>query len=335
MNINREAFLNALEHVRFGLSPKETIQQASCFVFQKGWIVTYNDEVSCRIKFDLGGLEGAVQAKTLLAVLHKIPDETLTVDAAGGELCFIGGERKFGLTMEAEVLLPIDKIEKPKDWSELTKGMIEGIGSVQHCASDDESRFVLTCIHLTPESVEASDGQQAMRYAVETGLEGKTLVRSEALAPIVSLSLDEVCVCESWLHFRGESGLIYSCRKYDGEFPNLTKVLEVEGKKIEIPKGTKEAIDKANIFAQDTSRSPLIRVTFKKGKVRFMGEGLSGWYSEVKTVSYDGEELDFSIRPDLLKYISEHYREAIVGENRIKVSGESWEYVSVLAITEE
>jgi hypothetical protein len=69
--INREEFLRNLESVEPGLSPREILEQSSCFIFQKGWIKTFNDEVACKIKSPLK-LEGAVQAAPLLAILSAI-----------------------------------------------------------------------------------------------------------------------------------------------------------------------------------------------------------------------------------------------------------------------
>ena len=47
MKIDREEFLKQLESVLPGYSTKEVIEQSSCFVFKKGRVYTYNDEIAC------------------------------------------------------------------------------------------------------------------------------------------------------------------------------------------------------------------------------------------------------------------------------------------------
>jgi len=44
MKINRQEFLDSLEMVKAGLSPREFIEQSSCFAFKEGEVLTFNDE---------------------------------------------------------------------------------------------------------------------------------------------------------------------------------------------------------------------------------------------------------------------------------------------------
>jgi hypothetical protein len=50
-------------------------------------------------------------------------------------------------------------------------------------------------------------------------------------------------------------------------------------------------------------------------------------------VVYNGPPLEFVIAPSLLKRICDTYSEAVINEDRLKVTGDeapSWEYVTVL-----
>ena len=330
MKINREQFLNDLETVKAGLSPREFIEQSSCFVFQDGEVMTFNDEVACRKGVELK-ITGAIQATNLLAILEKIDDPELMVrENDKGELEFKGKRKGFGITKDAEVFLPIDKVEKPKKWRTLSKEFTEAVGLVQHCISTDESKFLLTCIHLHPEYVEACDNLQIMRCKVDTGLRAPILVRGTSLVHITSLGMDQVCVTKSWIHFKNHDGLILSCRCYSEEYPDLGKLIEVEGNPIVIPKGLKVASERAAVFATDKSGDPYVSVSLMPGKVRLLGEGLTGWYREVKKVAYDGPSIDFVIAPELLRYVSEKYSEATISDCKLRAEGGNWEYITVL-----
>lgn len=330
MRIDRESFLNDLGMVKSGLSPREFIEQSSCFVFQEGMVITFNDEVACRKKVGLN-ITGAVQADSLLAILEKLDDPDLKVrENEKGELEFRGKRKGFGITKDAEIHLPIDRVEVPKKWHELPKEFIEGIGLVQHCVSTDESRFLLTCIHLSPEFIEACDNLQIMRCYVKTGLKGSVLVRGTSLAHITSLGMDKMSLTKSWIHFKNQQGLVFSCRRYTEDYPSLDKLISFKGHPIVIPKGLSQASDRAAVFAMDKAGDPLMTVTISNQMIRILGEGLSGWYKEVKKIDYEGPPMEFLIAPALLKHISENYSDAQITDIKLKVAGGGWEYVTVL-----
>lgn len=335
MKINREQLLNDLETVKAGLSPREFIEQSSCFVFQDGHVMTFNDEVACRKATELD-ITGAVQATNFLAILEKMEEPELMVrENANGELEFKGKNKGFGITKDAEIFLPIDKVETPKKWTTLPKEFTEAVGLVQHCVSGDESKFLLTCIHLTPDHIEACDNLQIMRCTVKTGITKPVLVRGSSLAHITSLGMDQMSVTKSWIHFKNHDGLILSCRTYSENYPDLEKLMKVKGNDIVIPKGLKEACERAAVFATDKSGDPQVHVKIAEGRVRLTGKGLTGWFKEVKKVTYEGPSISFVIAPDLLKYISETYSDAKISDSKLRAAGGHWEYVTVLGQIKE
>jgi DNA polymerase III sliding clamp (beta) subunit (PCNA family) len=330
MKINREAFLNDLEMVKAGLSPREFIEQSSCLVFQDKMVMTFNDEIACRKPINID-ITGAIQAASLLAILEKMDDPELTVgENDEGELEFKGKRKRFGVTKDAEIFLPVDKVEMPEKWRELPKEFTEAVGLVQHCVSTDESRFLLTCIHLHPDYIEACDNLQVMRCQIKTGLKDSVLVRGTSLGHIVSLGMDKIALTKAWIHFRNQQGLVFSCRRYAEDYPGLDKIISFKGHSIGIPRGLADASDRAAIFAVDKAGDALVTVTIKDRMIRIVGEGLSGWFKEVKKVNYEGPPMEFLIAPELLKHISEKYTDAQITEDKLKVLGGSWEYVTVL-----
>lgn len=142
--------------------------------------------------------------------------------------------------------------------------------------------------------------------------------------------MDEIALTEAWIHFRNQAGLVYSCRRYAEEYPNLDGILAVKGHEIVIPKGLSEASDRAAVFAADKAGDPLMTVSLSEGLIRLTGEGLTGWYKEVKKASYHGPPMEFVISPDLLKHISDKHSNAHISQDKLKVTGGSWEYVTVL-----
>jgi len=339
MKINRENFLRDLSMVKAGLSPREFIEQSSCLVFQNGQVMTFNDEVACRKEIEGLNFTGAIQANSLFDILEKLEDPELeATENDRGELEFRGKRKKFGITKDAEIFLPIDKVEIPSKWHKLPEEFTEAIKVVQHCVSTDESKFLLTCVHLHPDHVEACDNLQIMRVRFETGLPKPMLARGTSIAHVADLEMNQIAMTKAWIHFKNEKGLMYSCRRHNDEYPILDKLIQFEGHPIKLTKGLAAASDRAAIFAMDKSGDPLVKVTIKPGMVRVMGQGLTGWYKEVKKVTYEGPAMEFVIAPDLLKYISEKYTDAQIiqgKQSKLKVVGGSWEYVTVLGRPEE
>ncbi len=128
--VKRENLLKQLEAVSPGLSAKEILEQSSCFVFKGGEVLTYNDEVACRADCPLPDIEGAVPAKPLLAILAKLPDDDIDVAIDEGKMIVKGKGRKTTIPMEAEVLLPVDNIDKPGEWKKLPSEFGEALAIV-------------------------------------------------------------------------------------------------------------------------------------------------------------------------------------------------------------
>lgn len=336
MRINREQLISELEMVKGGVSPREFVEQSSSFCFREGMLMTFNDEVACKKETCLTNVTGAVQASSLTSILSKLTDDELEVEENDkGELEFQGKRKRFAVTKDAEIFLPIDRVEVPEKWKKLPPEFTEAVGLVKHCVSTDENRFILTCIHLHPNYIEACDNLQLLRVAIETGLSAPVLVRGTSLEQLVHLAMDRVALTDSWIHFKNQQGLIYSCRRYMEEYPSLEPLLKVDGHKIVIPKGLAESTDRAAVFAADKEGDPLVKVSLRDGLIRIKGEGLTGWYKEVRKTTYKGPPLEFLIAPDLLKHISEKYSDARISSDKLKVEGGSWEYATVLGRPEK
>jgi hypothetical protein len=334
MEVKREDFLSDLEAVKAGLSPREFVEQSSCFVFQNGWVMTFNDEVACRKKVGID-VTGAVQSSALLTILQKIQDEDLKVrENADHELEFRGKGKGFGIVMDAEIYLPIDQVEKPSEWFKLPTSFAGALDLVQHCVSKDENSFLLTCVHIHPDYIEACDNLQIMRVACKDVVEEPILVRGSSLLQILSLRMSKVALTKSWIHFTNPDGLIFSCRRYDEEYPDLATLLDFKGHPVTIPKGVKDAAERAEIFAVDKSGEPLVHVTLADDRICITGDGLSGWYRELRRINYQGQKLEFLIAPQLLKHISENLNDASISAKKLKVVGQMaechWEYATVL-----
>jgi len=128
MHIQREVFLQTLESVQPGLSPKEILEQSSCFIFRDGEVFTFDDEIACRATSGLDkSFNRAVPGAKMLEILRKLPEDELEVTPKEAELLFTGKGRKLAIRLEAEIVLPVESIEQPKDWTPLHEDFTDAI----------------------------------------------------------------------------------------------------------------------------------------------------------------------------------------------------------------
>jgi len=329
MKIQREEFLKALESVAPGLTTRESIEQSTCFAFKDGEIFTYNDEIMCSIPAPLE-IEGAVQSQPLLKLLHKIDDENIEVYIVKRELRIKGHKKKAGIRMEAAILLPIETVEIPSKWKKLPAKFDNALEIVCECSSKDDSKFVMTCVHFHPQWLEATDSYQMLRFDVNTKVKEACLVKKSAIKSIIGLDMCEIAETDSWLHFRNDAKLTVSCRKFIEDFPDMGEVLDITGKKVTLPKGVKDAADKAAIFSSEDVVSNNINVHLSGNKVSIEGSNVVGWYRESKKIKYSGPELSFQISPKTLCDVVDRNNTCEVTKNRLRIVTDDYVYISCL-----
>jgi hypothetical protein len=335
MRINRQELLHKLETVSPGLAKRENIEQSACFVFQNGKVITYNEEIACTNDIDLG-FEGAVTAAPLLALLTKMKEDDIEIEATAAELLIKGKRKRAGVTLQAEITLPVDGIDQPSEWSRLPEDFSEAVDIVQQCATDTHANWHLTCVHIYPEWMEACDNYQLIRFPIKTGVTRPTLVKREAVRHIAGLGMVEIAATKTWLHFRNPAGLVFSCRRYIEALNDMTANLEVPGgARATLPGGLADAVDLAEVFTAENSDNNNVRIELRPGKMLINGIGSHGWYKEQKEVKYDGVPIQFLIAPKLLVEISKRTQECEINAERLKIDGGRFTYVTCLGAVED
>lgn len=335
--INREKFLGALEAVMPGINKREVIEQSSCFVFKDKRVITFNDETACFMPVGIT-LTGAVQAQILLDLLRRTDAEEITVlteeGKEGREFVVKSKRGRAGFRFEAEVVLPVDKIEIPAKFSDLPSDFMEALNLVQHSASTDESLFAITCIHIAPKFIEATDRVQVARYPLNTGVTESLLIRKTAISPIIQCGMTQYHVAKEWLWLRNPLGLIVAIRRHTDSFVNLTPVLSLEaGKPLTLPASLGEIVERASIFSKESATEDMLTVQLEPGKLRIKAVGASGWYKEHRKIDYTGPSIEFIVPPNLLTAIAKRGSECEVTRDKLKVGSGKFTYITCLTPT--
>lgn len=337
--ISRVEFLQRLEGTVPGLSPREVIQQSSCFIFRNGLLSTYNQLVFCRSKSGLPKkFEGAVSSLKLLSMLKKLPDEEIEVDFTETDLVVYGSRKETTFSLESEISLPIDDIEKPdkENWRELPSLFTEAVSVVQECASKDVSEETLVCVHIHPKWIEASDNFQGTRFRLRTGVEEPFLVKRESLKHIVSFGMSQINETKNWVHFRNPV-LRISCPRFMDKYPNCKHLYKATGNPVEfkLPKKLDQAADRAMEFSKENSEDDQVTIILQRKKVTVIGEGVSGGHKEFPKIKYLGPDMAFRISPKLLIEICKRHTQCLIMDGKLLVDGGKWKYAVSLSKPED
>jgi len=333
--IKREQLLKELNSVVPGLSERELVEQSSCFVFKNGKVYTFNDEIACWARSSLD-ITGAVSAKKLISLLQSMPEEYLNITTSKtGKLIIKGQHKQATYALESKIALPIDSIKKPKTWKSLPPDFLEGLSLVADCAGRDESNFVLTCIHIAPNKLEASDNDRIAKFSTKTDVHKSMLIRKDTVKHLVVAGVTKFGETKDWVHFRDRGGPIICCRRYTESFPNSDKAFQISGKKMNLPKGLEEASRRAAIFSADNPEDSDIFVTLSTNRALIRGTGTGAEFQEIKKVVYKGKSLTFLISPTQLIALTRKHNSCIVSQEKLKAQSGQFEFVAALGVASE
>lgn len=332
MKIKKTDLQEALEIVKPGLANKEVIEQSTSFAFMGSRVVTYNDELSISHPIDGLSIIGAVKADELYKLLSKMKGEELEIESQGTEIIIEQGKIKSGLTLQAEIKLPVDSIGDMGEWTDLPEDFCKHLDFCAQASSHDMSRPVLTCVNIRQDGTfEASD---SFRLAVCRGKEMGVpdfLLPATLATEVVKMEPFQIATGDGWVHFRTPKETIISCRIYSEKFPDITKILQVEGEILIFPKTISELIDRASVFSKRAHfLDETIEITIGGKKLKVSSTSDTGWYIEETNMRYDGPEVTFGITPKLFITIFEQVQEAGFSKDRIKFTGDDWVYVGLL-----
>ena len=300
--VDREQLLTYLEAVSPGVTTKDGVEQSSCVVFTGGRIWSFNGEIACNIPSPVSDVEGAIQAKGLLDLFSRVPDELISVRIKNGALQVVGKNKRAQLRMEESIDLKIDAVETATRWVDLPPDFSQGVGMVHSCASKDADEFGLNCVAIHREYIEACDRFQVARYSTGLLLRNRMLIQAVSLKAICNYDMTRYSVTKNWLHFRNNADLILSIRRQTVDFPDLDHLVTGgDGADIIFPASLPKLAERSEIFSANNPESQAVKVTFADGYLTLMGKGPAGMYEERVEASFDGDPISFMASPDILK----------------------------------
>lgn len=344
--VNVKDLVGVLNRVAPGLGVKENDIQANCFLFSKGRVYTYNDEVSvsCKLPKGMKEIKCVVQAKEFLQLLSKMKEEEINIEATKNELCLSSRRTKANFLIEEEIKMPVADIEIPKDFSELPSDFLYALKCCLPIVGKDMSKPLSTCIHLADNLAIVCDVDKAGRYVFDGDFFKKHIYLPGASAKVVSrFDVVDFAVGGGWIHFGCKDNTIVSARTYyDGqEMADFSHLLGQKGTVIELPKDLAGALERSGIFAEartgteGTLEDIYVELTIGDDWCVLNCDSSIGSYQEKVRVQYDGPRLVFSTSPELLLTALESNRKCEVCENFVKIYDDSFCHLVAVSRTTE
>jgi DNA polymerase III sliding clamp (beta) subunit (PCNA family) len=338
MKLVREDFIKVLTSLKPGIAKREIIEQGDRIVFDcdDESVYTFNEQIACYRNYKTD-IKGAVNAELLLDLLEKLPDDEIDFSQdEEGNIIIKCKKSVSSLNCDTQIRLPIHVLEKPEEssWLLLPETFNEIVDVVEDCVSTSDTDFQLSSIHITPNYIEAANENQVCRYNIELPIETPFLVRHGSLKSIKANNVTHFAITPKWLHFKNEDGLRISCHRYEEDYIESVNIIiekERKGTEIVLPAGLKDAVLAASLFSKD-SNTKYIGVQFNKDKqkVTILGEGINGYHKNSHKIEYNGENMQFSILPQLFLELINQYKTCELCSDCLKFANETYTYITSL-----
>lgn len=320
MKIDRKEMASAIEHA--AMAGGETLEMFG------GEVICTDNEAWCWTPSPLGGLEAAAAMAVMQAVAGKTGGDSVTIAKKGDELTFRGKGWRSGVALQ-DLMSPHHLDVSAVEWRPLPEELIETIQAASKCASRDEDRFVLTCVHVRGDGgVEACDNFQAVRFIAGAEI-GEMLLSQRAVKLMAKMKPTEIGQDDCRVYLR--NGDRYAAAaKYEGRYPELDRLMDArDGREILLPAEVGEAAGRVAAFLVGEER-PVLSADISDGKIIIGCRGESGqWYEEKVEMACE-EAVKFRVAPELLAEVVRRGGRCVVSEDVLAVDDGTFRYVTAL-----
>ena len=300
----KQSLISTLEKVKKGLATRELIEQSSSFIFEKGHVCTYNDEIFARAPMKTG-FTGVVEAEPLLKLLSKIKDTEITFAVTDNELQIKGKKFSSGILFKKEILIPIDEVHIPKKFKPLPSNFTQQAKLACLTAGISLHEPLLTCVHIFENKVESCDNDRITICTLDSKIDADILIPASNMLKLCDEKLSEYSVDQSWIHFKTQDGVFLSTRLFSDNYVDLQQFIpkRTKGTEITFPKTMETILDRADIFSKDaTSQEKIVTLSFRNGKMTVGAKNDKGWFKEKSKSNFD-EQFAFTINIEFMKDI--------------------------------
>ena len=320
--------------IKPGLANNEMVEQSTHFIFEAGEIYTYNDQITISHQMETG-VEGiAIESNTFYKLLDKLKKDEVDLVVTDNQLILKSGKTKASIAIETEIKIP--EIDLPDEWTTLPDNFNEAVKFSLFSVGNDMTKPAFTCLNISGNRILTCDNYRATSYQLSSKIKKGFFLRGSSAKILIRYHPIKYVIDDAWVHFTNEPGTIFSCRKMELEYPDLSSLFDVEGEDLTLPKQLVETIDRIEVFTSaEFDHDKFVELNFQEDKLVCKSKGSAGFIEETLRVKWDADPITIHIHPNHFIDILKHLQTVTIGDNSFLFTGKNFDHViSLLAGTE-
>ena len=312
----KESLYSGLNKVSKAINQKSTQAIMTCVLIEAGEDISLtgnNLEIGIRTIIS-GQIEDggsiAVESKTLMDIVGKMPGGDITLTTKDNLLTIKGGKSKFSIAYRESTDYPaIPEIEDSKHFSMDSRFFKDIVRQVSFAAGVNSSNRVMNGIYFTSnEDVLTAVALDGFRIAIRNTVVGdmpeiKAIVPAKSIADVSKILGDsEIDVWVSDNHFEIDDGDTHIItRLIDGEYMDINRVISNETP-ISIEVGKKDlydSIDRSSLLIKDGSKKPVV-LNINGERIDISARATNGLMEETIDTIHYGDDLRIGFDPHFM-----------------------------------
>ena len=289
MVVERKALLDCLSNVMAGISTSTALEGSEAFIFNEGYVHTYNEtiSVSCKLPEDCGELSGAIVAKEFFEVLKKFKDNDISIFIKENIWKLRCGNATVELVKIQQAILPIvaKLIPENPEWTALGNEFFECCAMALFSKNSSK----IAGVYIYNDIIVSTDEMKINYLHLGKTVGDDVWLDDNAVKAVLKIeNIEAIAIGKSWVHFHSKDGVIFSSRKIKGEYPYdfIKKRVSIHMKDSSDIQGTLpaellSALSRAASFSQNVDSFLALQLTFFESGIKIFTEKTFGKYTEI------------------------------------------------------
>lgn len=321
MTIEKKSLLEDLQLCMPGIETGQRILEgADTFVFDNGFIHTYNDVISVRVPISQQGLleesiSGAVSANEFFKVISKMPSDEIKFSITENNSWLLkSGRAKVEMALHNfDFESRLQKLQPTDDWQTINgDDFISALAGVRMTVN----KTSLSGAFISGKEIYSTDGNQVNKYDLADDYP-VFWISDKALAELLKLkNINALQLQDNWLHFRTENDVIFSVKTLQAEnFPigkieKLFKAFTPQETDLHatLPSALFAAVERAVPFSTCIDDYSTICITLSPENLKVSSATSAGNYSEKidwdSPIESEFSPIDIYVDTTMLQYIA-------------------------------
>lgn len=322
LKLNAENLKRSLDEVRPALSNKDFIEIMTHFLFTEDKIIAYNDKICISYPYKKFNKTFSIKATDFLNIIKTIKDKNILYMFKKDSLLLKTKDTEAKISINTHDMkikemydqLDIDNIEfiKLKDADKFK----QGLKLCRYSVAKDVTNRNLYCLNVNKDCIQSADNSRASKFGIKESL-NSFLIPGSAVNDLVNYPFEEISLQENWVHFRSSTGLVFSARLVDGDYPDITPFFKIpETKDIKLPSELKSILEQVAVMAEgEVETKKEVEILLADDILTCTSKKEIGYLKKKMSIDYKGEAIKFQINPFFLSQILDKIQTVKLSEN--------------------